>query len=158
MRSVQILLYFFIWYNWGGYSTTDILRLLKGSTTDILDDSCYCSNCGYKIPIKQQFPIITFYRTNGRCSSCHEKIPKISAILEIGILFMGMLIGRIFGFYIKAFLIGLIFYELIKLIVILIYGRRKEKFLYNLMASIVANITIALESVLLLWIYRLIFK
>ena len=59
------LLRFFIlfaYYILGAFATTDIPRLMKGSTTPINAKDCYCPVCGYRIPLPSQLPVFSYIK------------------------------------------------------------------------------------------------
>lgn len=61
----EYLLYFslyFVFYIMGAYATTDILRLLKGSTVKVNAPDCYCPICHNKIALRDQLPIISYIK------------------------------------------------------------------------------------------------
>ena len=73
-----LIVHFFIifaFYILSAYATTDILRLLKGSTLPVNSAHCYCPNCNSKIALKDQIPILSYFLNHGKCRVCGCKIP-----------------------------------------------------------------------------------
>lgn len=128
-KALIILALFFIYYNIGGLATTNILRLARGNNLSILSSKCICDNCGSKIPPLLQLPIISFLVCKGRCKNCGCKIPIYPLLIEI-IIFVGMsFISFIFSFSLLGVVLSFIYYELIRIVVICIRGKREESFL-----------------------------
>lgn len=64
-----LIVHFFIifaFYILSAYATTDILRLLKGSTLPANSAHCYCPNCNSKIALKDQIPILSYFLNHGK--------------------------------------------------------------------------------------------
>lgn len=127
-------------YVLGGYATTDILRLLKGSKISVIDNSCYCQNCNVEIPWYRQIPILSYFLNRGKCFKCGKSIPKISVFLEIGIFLLLTFVAIILKFSSFVFLVLFLLYELIKLIMIIIYKKRENGFTKEYSVSITLNI------------------
>lgn len=119
---------FFLFYNIGGLATTNMLRLTKGNTLTIHSPECICDNCGSKIPPLLQFPIISFIICKGKCRNCGCKIPIYPLLLEI-VTFIGMsAISLIFSFSTLGIFLSFIYYELVRIAVVCIRGKRNESF------------------------------
>lgn len=123
-----------------GLSTTDVLRLTKDQRRSVLTHDSYCDNCGYNIPLSNQLPIVSHLINKGRCKNCNAPIPIIQFTMECVLFASLLLIGILTGFQESAFVIGLLFYELLKIVVILYRGRRKQGFLVQLSHSLLMNL------------------
>ncbi len=125
---VIIIALFLIYYNIGGLATTNILRLTKGNSLSIHSSKCICDNCGSKIPPLLQLPIISFLVCKGKCRSCRCSIPIYPLLLEI-IIFLGMsFISLVFSFSMSGILLSFLYYELIRIVLVLIRGKREVDF------------------------------
>jgi prepilin signal peptidase PulO-like enzyme (type II secretory pathway) len=123
-----------------GLSTSDITRLLKGAKHDILESNCYCMNCGYVIPLNNQFPIFSYLFNKGKCRNCHKEITKIQFVQEFFLFTSFTIINVLTRFEPKSVIINFLIYEVFKFIVITLRGRRENQFLKQLIISIVINI------------------
>ena len=119
-----ILSLFFI----SGLATTNILRLTKGNTLPINSKKCNCSICGGKITPLMQTPIISYILYKGKCKYCNTSIPLNGLVLEI-ITCVGMtLIAALFRFSPLGILWGFLYYELLRIMFILVLGKRETEF------------------------------
>lgn len=139
----------FIFYIIGAYATTDILRLLKGSSTQVNTPDCYCPICGRKIALKDQLPIFSYIKNHGRCVNCKSKIPISDLFLEIFLFVSLSAIAILLGFSWMAFLACLLIYEGTKVTFICIYGHREKAYAKNLFKSLANNVVIFLLLALL---------
>ncbi len=128
-KHIVIIALFLCYYHISGLATTNILRLTAGNSLPILSSQCRCDNCGKKIPPLLQLPIISFIICKGRCKNCKTKIPIYPLILEIVILSGMCTITSLFKFSLSGITLSFIFYELIRIIVILLRGKRTSQFL-----------------------------
>lgn len=126
----------------GAYSTTDIIRLLKGSTTQVTQYDCFCPICNYRIPLHQQIPVISYTINHGRCANCGSKIPAYDICLEIFIIISFSVCSYITSFTSKSFILCIIIYEILKIFLIIINGHRDDRFIHNFTLSILLNIPI----------------
>ncbi len=130
----------FTFYIIGAFATTDILRLLKGSSISVSDPECFCPICGSKIPLCDQLPVVSYFFNRGKCRSCHSKIPLSNLFLEIFLCFFLSLIALFTGFSYGGLLLCILFYQFIKLLFLFRYGVRKKDFAKNLCLSIFHNL------------------
>ena len=137
---IQVVYFVAFSYLISGLSTTDILRLTSNQNLPIFTHDSYCSNCGYTIPLVNQLPIISHLLNKGRCRNCNAKIPVIQLIMECVLFVAFLLIGILTRFQKSAFVCGFLFYEILKLIVIICKGKRDHGFYLQLSISIVLNI------------------
>lgn len=127
-------------YVLGGMATTNIQRLLKGSTVSVAASKCYCPICGKRIRLIDQLPIVSYLFCMGKCRSCKSKIPADTLILEI-IISVGMsVIAFLFDFSALGILTSFAFFEIIKICFVLYFGKRENDFLKQYIISIVLNI------------------
>lgn len=140
-----------VFYILGAYATTDILRLLKGSTLSINNPDCYCPICNNKIALKDQLPIFAYIKNHGACHHCKSKIPFGDLFLEVFLFILLSVIAFLFNFNWWAYLLCIIFYEFTKIIFIAIHGPRENAFGKNLLHSLLNNtILFALLAILFL--------
>lgn len=131
--KVGICLCFFII---GGLATTNIFRLLKGSTAKVLDRKCYCPACNSEISALNQTPVFSFLWNKGRCRNCRARIPFDGLIVEI-VVFSGMsAVAAIGKFSPFSILCSFIFYEFVRIALLLIYGRRERFFLSQYIVAV----------------------
>lgn len=130
---------FFSFYILGAYATTDILRLLKGSTRSVTASECYCPICRSKIALKDQLPIFAYIKNRGQCQSCGSKIPLSDLFLEIFLFLLLSCIGILSRFSWTGFVLCVFAYEFTKLIFLLRFGKRETDFPKNLLLSLLNN-------------------
>lgn len=116
------------YYHICGLATTNILRLTKGNTVTILNSKCSCSSCNANINPFMQLPIISYVIAKGKCLKCGSKIPLDGLILEIGILFGMCFCSVLFSFSPLSVLFSFLLYEIVRIIVIVIKGKRETEF------------------------------
>lgn len=132
----------FVFYIIGAYATTDILRLLKGSTVSVNAPDCYCPKCNNKIALKDQLPIIAYIKNRGKCFHCKSEIPIWDLFLEVFIFVCMSAISVVLKFSWTAFIVCVIFYEATKLVFVCINGKREIAFSKNLVISFGNNVVI----------------
>ena len=124
----------------GAYSTTDIIRLSSFGTSSINDGDCFCPVCLHKLRLRDQIPTLSYILNNGKCHFCGSSIPKSDFFLEI-IIYLGcILISLLTGFSTLSFILTIIYYESVKLIYVIKFRKRKDRFLTNLCLSILINL------------------
>ena len=119
---------FYMYYHIGGLATTNILRLTDGNTLPVLSSKCVCDSCGTKIGVFDQFPIFSYLACRGKCRSCKSKIPVFPLLLEITIITGMIIITCLFRLSLLGVIVSFLYYEVIRILVILVKGRRKEQF------------------------------
>lgn len=132
IRFAICLTYFHI----GGLATTNIERLCKGSNQSVTDSGCFCPVCKKKINWFLQLPIISYVICRGKCIGCSSKIPLKSLLLEIAVFTIMTVISAVSDFSPKGVLMSFGSYELIKLIYIIINGKRKNSFVKEYVISV----------------------
>ena len=141
------IVHFFIfltYYILAAYATTDILRLLKGSTLPVSSTSCYCPNCNQKISLRDQIPVFSYVINKGRCQNCGCKIPPNDLFLEIFFFLAFSAITVLFHFRWTAYFLCVVLYEAVKCIFIMIHGKREKDFSRNLLCSLRNNLLLFL--------------
>lgn len=143
------------YYVLGGMATTNIQRLLKGSTLSVAASKCFCPVCGHQIRLIDQLPIFSYLFCSGRCRSCKTKIPKDTLILEIIILAGMSLAAFLFEFSPFGVLVSFLYFEIIKIGFILRFGKRENNFVKQYIISILLNIVpfLLIEFMALLKLY-----
>lgn len=127
-------------YIMSAYATTDILRLLKGSTLSVNDAKCYCPVCRAPIALRDQIPIVSCLKNRGACRNCGSKIPAKDVFLEI-FLFGAFCAAAVFmRFRWAGFWACVGLYEGTKLVFLLFCGKRKSDFKKNLAVSLTNNL------------------
>ncbi len=112
----------------GGLATTNILRLTAGNTLPVLSSKCNCAHCGMKISALNQMPVVSFIFCKGHCKNCGIKLPVDALFIEI-IVFIGMTaVSVICRFSFIGVLLSFVYYEAVRIICIIKYGRRKNEF------------------------------
>lgn len=132
----------FAFYILGAYATTDILRLLKGSTVAVNAPDCYCPVCHTKIALRDQLPIISYFKNHGSCRNCKSSIPISDLFLEIFLFLTMTLLSILLNFNWLAFALCIAVYEITKIIFLCRLGRRESAFIKNLMISLATNIAL----------------
>lgn len=124
----------------GAYATTDILRLLKGNPVSVGNTDCFCENCGCKLTLRQQIPIFSYLLSHGKCKECGHPISPGNFILEL--LFTSVFIAAavIARFRPAVWLFCIIFYEAVKLICVIKFGKRGRELAKGLIYSLLGNI------------------
>ena len=143
------LMYFFI----SGLSTTNILRLTAGNKLSILDSKCVCDNCGSKISVFMQTPIISYIVCKGKCQKCGCPIPLYPLFLEI-VVFVGMCsITTFLGFTYLSVVFSFLFYETVRIFTVIVKKRRESDFArqYIISVAIMPIYIILLEFAVLLY-------
>lgn len=136
---IAIILTFYII---AAFSTTDILRLLKGSVVSVSASDCFCPVCGKKIPLRSQLPIFSYFFSHGKCQFCKSKIPASELCLELFLFVALSVIAFFFGFSYSGLAACILFYETIKFVCLFRFGRRECDFPKNLLLSLLHNLII----------------
>lgn len=155
-HAILIVALFIIYFNIGGLATTNILRLTKGSTVDVLDPHCYCDNCDNKIPPLLQFPIISYILCGGRCKKCGIKIPKFPLVLEVVVISGMFFLTAIFHFSPLGVLCSFLYYEAVRVCVIKKLGRREADFKAQYKKAILSMVPFILCSMFVVFLYAIV--
>lgn len=124
------------------YATTDILRLLKGSDITVQNKDCFCESCGSKIALYEQIPIFSFLLSRGKCRHCGAPISPGNFILEVLLTAVFYITVAVFHFSALSLIFCILFYELIKLVCILRWGKRGKILFKELLFSLLGNLVI----------------
>lgn len=146
---------YFCFYIIGAYATTDILRLLKNSTTPVNAPDCYCPICHNKIKLQNQLPIFAYLKNHGKCAYCKSPIPFSDLFLEIFLFFTLSVSCTCLQFTWTAFFVCLAIYESTKLLFCLYYGVRQDSFFKNLLISTKNNCVLFLFIAILFLILQI---
>lgn len=130
----------FAYYHISGLATTNILRLTKGSTLNILSPQCICDNCGGKINPFLQLPIISYIICKGKCRKCGTKIPVFPLLLELAICAGTYLISFICDFSLLSVLLCFIFYEFLRILVVAYLGKRSSNFVKQYLIAVLMTL------------------
>lgn len=145
MKTYFVYLCIYIaFYILGGYSTTDISRLLSGSTLPINNPYCYCPLCNTRIKLRDQLPVIAYLKNKGQCANCKSKIPPSELLLELLIFIPMCLLTTILHFSWLSYWLSIVYYELFKLTLIISRGKRENFFFKNLVQSLLNNLILFL--------------
>lgn len=131
---------YFAFYILGAYATTDILRLLKGSTLSVNARDCYCPICHNRILLKDQIPLFSYLKNKGKCRHCGSKIPLSDLFLEFFLFFTLSVTATVFHFSWTGYFLCLIIYEGTKFLFLLLFKKREIAFGKNLAISLLHNI------------------
>lgn len=130
-------LYFYC-YHISGLATTNILRLTRGASLPVLSGQCRCDNCGARITPLMQMPIFSYLLCRGRCRGCGIQLPLDQLLLEFAV-FLGMgLILTVFRFSYVAVTLAFLYYELVRILVILRSGRRQSDFAKQYLTAVLS--------------------
>lgn len=129
-----------IYFHMGGLATTNILRLTAGNTAKVNYPHCICDNCGYNIPPFLQFPVISYIISKGKCKNCGIQIPKYPLVLELVVMCGMYLITAVYGFQPLGVFLSFLYYELIRLVMIRLRGKREDDFRKQYRIAVVSMI------------------
>lgn len=117
------------YYCISGMATTNILRLLSGSTARQNDLHCYCGKCGHIIPVYHQFPIFSYFASKRRCRYCGTPIPFSNTAMEVTVFIIMSLVSILFKFSPLGIIFSFISYEIIRLAMLIRFGKRSDHFI-----------------------------
>lgn len=140
-KIIVISALFYMYYHIGGLATTNILRLTSGNTLPVLSSKCVCDSCGTKIGVLDQFPIVSYFSCKGKCRNCGAKIPVFPLILEVTVIVGMVIITSIFRFSYVGVIISFLYYEIVRVAVILIRGRREQQFVRQYIIAVLIMFT-----------------
>ena len=151
---IIITAFFILCFNISGLSTTNILRLTSGNDLPILASKCECGNCGSPIKPFYQLPIISYVLCAGKCRNCKAKIPVSGLVLEITILIGMFLVSALMSFSLLGITCSFAYYEMIRVIVIWVNGRRKNAFIKQYIIAVLAMLPYYLVMLFVALIYK----
>lgn len=153
---VVIISLFFVYFHISGLATTNILRLTAGCTTPILDSKCYCDSCHATIPAHLQLPIVSYIFCKGKCKSCGVQIPIFPLLLELTVL-IGMFSITVFlGCTFFAVSSSFLFYELVRVAIIIIKGKRSSRFGKQYIIAVFAMIPFYVMTIFVSLLYQIV--
>ena len=152
-RYFLVFCLYFYFYQISGLATTNILRLTAWGTLPVLSSECRCDNCGTRITPLMQMPIFSYLYSRGRCRSCGIRLPLFQLFLELTV-FLGMsLISTLFRYSYAGTAWAFLYYEVIRLLVIAIKGKRKQDFFRQFAIAVTAMIPYWLLTLFLNYLY-----
>lgn len=155
-KLIVILALFYMYYHIGGLATTNILRLTAGNTLPVLSSKCVCDSCGAKIGVLDQFPIVSYIACGGKCRNCQVPIPIYPLLLEVAV-FLGMaVITSLFQMSCMGVICSFLYYEVVRLVVIVIRGRREEQFAKQYVIAVAIMFTYWLPTLWAAFLYTLV--
>lgn len=157
-RVILYIAFFLICFNIGGLATTNILRLTSGNNLSVLSSKCYCDNCGKSISPFFQLPIVSYIICKGKCKICKAKIPGFPLFLEIIILIGMFLLFFCFDFSVFGVTIGFLYYEVLRIIVIVKKGKRNTGFALQYIISVLSMIPYYAMTVFVSVLYAVVCK
>lgn len=151
---ILIAAFFLIFFNTSGLATTNILRLTSGNKLPVLSSKCSCDNCGAPITPLLQLPIISYVACRGRCRNCRMKLPLDALFLEIAILTGMFVISATLSFSWVGITLSFIYYEIIRVVLVLKKGRRKDNFARQYVIAVLSMLPYYLITLFVSLIYR----
>ncbi len=139
----------------GGLSTTNILRLTKGSNVNILVPKCFCDACGTEIKVTSQIPIFSYLFYGGKCSVCGAAIPIWSFLLECVIAVGMSTVTTLFRFSYVGVLFSFLFYEIVRIVCIAILKKRERDFARQYVIAVLSMVKYAVIVEFAALLYRL---
>lgn len=157
MNQIIITVAFFLSYFMvSGLATTNILRLTSGNTLPVLSSKCVCDSCGSKITPFYQMPIISFILCGGKCRNCKVKIPVYPLILECVICFGMFLISALFKFSYLGVLVSFLFYEIVRIFLVIKRGKRETDFGKQYFIAVIAMLPFLLLILFVALLYKIV--
>lgn len=140
-RIIVCIGLFYMYYHIGGLATTNILRLTSGNTSPVLSSRCVCDACGAKISVIDQFPVTSYILCRGKCRHCGVKIPLFPLFLELAVMLGMMAITALFHMSYLGVILSFGYYELVRIAVICILGRREKDFAKQYVIAVLTMFT-----------------
>ena len=153
-QSIIILAFFFLYFNISGLATTNILRLTSGNDLPVLASKCVCSNCGAPIKPFYQLPIISYILCKGKCRSCKVKIPVDALLLELSVLVGMFFVSSFLNFSLLGVTLSFVLYELLRVVMIILNGKRESNFAKQYFIAMIAMIPYYLITLFVSLIYK----
>ncbi len=153
---VVIISLFCIYFHISGLATTNILRLTVGNTTPVLASKCYCDSCGATIPPHLQLPVISYVLCKGKCKKCGARIPLFPLLLELTILFGMFTITVLLGCTFLAVSLSFLFYELVRILTVAVFGKRAEQFKKQYLIAVLSMLLFYILTLFIALIYSLV--
>lgn len=154
-KAIIIISFYLIYYHISGLATTNIIRLTKGNNTPVLSSKCYCDNCGSKIPPLLQLPIISYLLCKGKCKQCGIKIPTYPLVLEFVVLIGMCTITSLLKFTFWGVICSYLFYEIVRVILVLIKGKREKQFFKQYLIAVLSMLPFCFLTLIVALIYKI---
>ena len=151
---VVIISLFFVYFHISGLATTNILRLTAGCATPILGSKCYCDGCGATIPPHLQLPIVSYIACKGKCKNCGAQIPTFPLFLELTVLIGMFAITLLLGCTFLGVSLSFLFYELVRLAIIILKGKRTAQFGKQYIIAVLAMLPFYFMTLFVALIYK----
>ena len=132
------LVFAWIYYHISGLATTNILRLTRGNTRTVWESRCACDTCGASIPPLLQLPIISYVLCKGRCRQCGVAVPRFPLALEVTVWCLTFLLTALCGFSGMGVTLSFLGYELVRMAVLALLGRRETGFVGQYIRAVAA--------------------
>lgn len=153
---ILIISLIIMYYHIGGLSTTNILRLTKGNSLTINSTKCICDTCGKNIPPYLQLPIISFIVCGGKSKCCGTKIPIYPLLMEIAVTVGMSFISIMFQLAPIGIVASFAFYEIVRIITVLIKGKRESRFIQQYIIAIFSMIPFFLSTLFVSLLYQVV--
>lgn len=147
---------FFVYFHISGLATTNILRLTAGCTTQVLESKCYCDRCGSTIPPHLQLPIVSYIACRGKCRNCAAYIPIFPLFLECIILIGMFVITVLLQCTFSAVTLSFLFYELVRVVVVIKEGKRASQFAKQYLVAVLAMVPFYAMTLFVALLYRVV--
>lgn len=155
-HTIIIIALYLIYYHISGLATTNIIRLTKGNTQPVLFPKCYCDNCENEISPILQLPIISYIICKGKCKHCGIKIPIYPLLLEIIILSGMCITTTLFKFSFWGVTGSYLFYEIVRVAVVLIKGKREKQFIKQYFIAVISMVPFYLLTLFVSALYSIV--
>jgi len=157
-QIIFIAAFVLIYFHISGLATTNILRLTAGNTLPVLASKCVCDHCGAPITPLLQLPIISYLICRGKCRNCKVKLPVDALLLEI-LMWVGMIVlSAVFGFSLQGVTLSFLYYELVRILLVVKKGRRQERFGKQYGIAVLAMIPFYLITLFVALLYSAVCK
>ena len=153
-QYIIIVIFFVLYFNICGLATTNIIRLTSGNELSVLSSTCACENCGAKITPFYQLPIISYILCKGVCRNCKTKIPIDALVLEIAIWIGMTMVSSLSSFSTLGVTLSFVYYELVRIVMVIIKGRRSNGFGKQYVISVFAMFPYYLVTLFVALIYN----
>lgn len=147
---------FFVYFHISGLATTNILRLTEGNTASVMASKCCCNSCGAIIPPYLQLPIVSYIACKGKCKNCGVQIPIFPLLLELTVLIGMFAITVLLRCTFLGVSFSFLFYELVRIGVIMLKGKRNTQFGKQYLIAVLAMIPFYVLTLFVALIYSLI--
>lgn len=147
---------FLVYFHISGLATTNILRLTTGCSISILEPKCYCDSCGTTIPPYLQLPIVSYIACKGKCKKCGARIPVFPLLLELLVLIGMFAITVLLNCTFLGVSLSFLFYEFVRISVIVIKGKRSLKFGKQYLIAVLAMIPFYVLTLFIALIYSIV--